>query len=255
MSLVFDTIGLDIPNEAAVSSLAERVGFNGRQTRIVRRNGILHGRCWEIGAGLEIWTLFYERQNGDLLYTDCRPAFRSRFSHRLSPWALTEFDDNGEAFIHGYLEETQTEVLFQLQNLTEATSRSFQKDLLQVGLSGIAYHARAEKEKKRSLWKNVKNLNVETDWHLRGEILALDELTNPLSGNCLVWIHVQLDGFRLEIVANKRNISGELKVGETICADIWLQGHIKGASTSTLYEGIDFRVQNSSMWQKLRRRN
>ena len=37
----------------------------------------------------------------------------------ITPWALTEYDEEGEAVIHGFREGTDCEVLFELQNLTE----------------------------------------------------------------------------------------------------------------------------------------
>src|SRR5205085_1586708 len=99
--------------------VAERAGDQGEATQLLRRGAVLHGRCWKLGEGLEVWTVLYESGTGDIFYADCRPGFRARYTQRISPWALTEYDEEGEAIVHGYCDGTETEVLFELQNLTE----------------------------------------------------------------------------------------------------------------------------------------
>src|ERR671916_381809 len=63
-------------------------------------------------------------------------------TQRISPWALTEYDEEGEAVVHGYCDGTDTEVLFELQNLTEVGPDGFRAQELYVGLCGLAYNAR-----------------------------------------------------------------------------------------------------------------
>ena len=60
MEIAFDAIGLEVPNENAVHDLAETVGKCGEQTRLTRKDGVLHGRCLNFGAGLVVWTHSYE---------------------------------------------------------------------------------------------------------------------------------------------------------------------------------------------------
>ena len=141
MDIGFDAIGIEIPNETAFNDLAEQVGVRGEASVLQRKSGLLHGRCLKIGGGLEVWTILFETGRGEVRYADCRPAFRARHSIRISPWVITEYDQEGEAVIHGFIEERETEVLFELQNLTEAGSGVFHQDTLQVGLCGLAYTA------------------------------------------------------------------------------------------------------------------
>src|SRR5438552_2056478 len=125
MNATFETIGLEVPSEKAFNFLAERAGDQGEPTQLSRRGAVIHGRCWKLGEGLEVWTVLYESGTGDVFYANCRPGFRARYTQRITPWALTEYDEEGEAVIHGYAEGTETDVLFELQNLTEVGSSGF----------------------------------------------------------------------------------------------------------------------------------
>jgi len=125
MDATFETIGLEVPSEKAINFLAERAENQGEPTQLLRRGAVLHGRCWKLGEGLEVWTVLYESGTGDVFYANCRPGFRARYMQRIAPWALTEYDEEGEAVIHGYCDGTETEVLFELQNLTEVGTSGF----------------------------------------------------------------------------------------------------------------------------------
>src|SRR5215207_2575054 len=103
MEIAFDAIGLEIPNETAFNNLAEDVGRRGEVSFLPRKSGVLHGRCLKFGAGLEVWTLLYESGKGDVVYADCRPAFRARHAQKISPWVLTESDKDGKSVIHGFI--------------------------------------------------------------------------------------------------------------------------------------------------------
>src|ERR1044072_498699 len=152
MDATFETIGLEVPSEKAINFLAERAENHGEPTQLSRRGAVLHGRCWKLGEGLEVWTVLYESETGDVFYANCRPGFRARYSQRISPWALTEYDEEGEAVIHGYCNGSDTEVLFELQNLTEVGAAGFHLPALHVGLCGLAYRARICAREMAARW-------------------------------------------------------------------------------------------------------
>jgi hypothetical protein len=263
MEIAFDAIGLEIPNEKAFNNLAENAGKRGEASRLTRKSGVLHGRCWKLGLGLEVWTVLYESQTGEVFYADCRPGFRARYVQRISPWIATEFDEEGEAVVHGFIEDTEQEVLFALQNLTEVgTNSSFQQNTLMVGLCGLAYRAEILKTKAAPFWKSYDELALsvvenENDWTLCGEIISFNHLRNPFSGSDLYWIYLNLGDFNLEILVNRRTLSGaELYVGATLRADIWLQGHVlnETARRST-YEGVDYTMRTVDFWKKFKKVN
>src|SRR5438874_13391619 len=77
MDATFETIGLEVPSEKAINFLAERAENHGEPTRLLRRGAVLHGRCWKLGEGLEVWTVLYESGTGEVFYANCRPGFRS----------------------------------------------------------------------------------------------------------------------------------------------------------------------------------
>ena len=94
--------------------------------------------------------MLYESGSGDLFYADCRPGF-VRVTFKIAPWALTEYDEEGEAVIHGYREGTDCEVLFELQNLTEVGPAGFGAQELHIGLCGLAC-ARVRRGKGKTRW-------------------------------------------------------------------------------------------------------
>ena len=84
------------------------------------------------------------------------PGFRARYIQKIAPWALTEYDEEGEAVIHGYREGTDCEVLFELQNLTEVGPTGFGAQELHIGLCGLAYRARVRRGKGKTAGRRLK---------------------------------------------------------------------------------------------------
>jgi hypothetical protein len=262
MNAAFETIGLEVPSEKAFNYLAERAGDQGEATQLNRRGAVLHGRCWKLGDGLEVWTVLYESGSGDVFYADCRPGFRAKHIQTISPWALTEYDEEGEAVVHGYREGTDCEVLFELQNLTEVGPGGFRAQDLHVGLCGLAYRARVSASSNKRSWLPLDKTAPsraahENDWSLAGRIIAFKPLKNPLSGSDLYWIEVDLEKMNLEILVNQRALRGErLAVGATLEAEIWLQGHVLDEmALRSRYEGIDRSCSTAKFWSQLKRRN
>lgn len=262
MEETFEAIGLDVPSEKDFNHLAERAGDQGEATQLLRRGAVLHGRCWKLGEGLEVWTVLYESGTGEIFYADCRPGFRARYTQRISPWALTEYDEEGEAIVHGYCDGTETEVLFELQNLTEVGPEGFRAQELHVGLCGLAYRARVCAKPERARWQSLESCAParaahENDWSLVGRVISYKPLRNPLSGGELYWAHLDLESFKLEVLINQRSLrGGALAVGATVAADVWLQGHVLDTrAMRSRYEGIDETSTRADLWRSLRRRN
>jgi hypothetical protein len=260
MEITFEAIGLEIANENAFNSLAEDVGKRGEATRLSRQSGILHGRCWKLGEGLEVWTLLYETEDGEIFYADCRAGFRAKYAQQINPWILTESDEDGEAIVHGFIQNTTTEVLFQLQNLTEVGMSVFGQSILKLGLCGLAYNVEIS-EKKEIYWKTfdetVQNVagTEANEWCFSGKVLEFETLKNPHTGNELSWIYLNLGDFNLEVLVNQRNFHGQkLKIGSTLSGELWLQGHILTESIK-LYEGVDYSNNTADFWKHLRKRN
>ncbi len=262
MEITFNAIGLEISNENAFNNLLVNADKEGEASRLARKIGVLHGKCWKLGLGLEVWTVLYESDTGDVFFADCRPGFRSRFTQKISPWILTEYTEDGEAMVHGFIESGETEVLFQLQNLTESSAFYLEKPFLNIGLCGLAYRAEVFADKQKTFWQQTDEvvLNIsanENDWNLCGEILSFQKLANPYSGNDLCWIYVDLQGFKLEVLVNQKNLFGtELKIGAYLNAEVWLQGHIFNETRiMARYEGIDWKYSNADFWKNLRKLN
>jgi hypothetical protein len=262
MNATFATIGLEVPSEKAFNYLAERAGDQGEATQLNRRGAVLHGRCWKLGEGLEVWTVLYESDGGEVFYADCRPGFRARYIQTITPWALTEYDEEGEAVVHGYREGTDCEVLFELQNLTEVGPSGFRAQELHVGLCGLAYRARVRSSAGKIRWLPLDKAAPsraahENDWSLCGRVVACKPIKNPISGSDLYWINVDLEKMNLEILVNQRSLRGDRLVpGVMLEAEVWLQGHVLDESAlRSRYEGVDFSSSAADFWARLRRRN
>ncbi len=262
MEIAFDAIGIEFSNRNAFNALAEDVGARGEISRLTRKSGVLHGRCLKLGEGLEIWNVFYESGTTGEVFANCRPGFRARYAQNISPWILTEFDEEGEAVIHGFIEGSETEVLFELQNLTEVGTGVLEQKHLKVGLCGLAHRAEVFQKEEKLLWQSFDEtaLNViaeENVWSLCGRVLAFEEIRNPLSGGEIYWIYLDTGGFKLEVLAGKRKTKGaKLKVGSFLRAEVWLQGHILNKfDLRSNYEGVDLSFHTIDFWKKFKRLN
>lgn len=261
MDIAFDAIGLEVKNQRALHELAIDVGRRGEVSELRRNDVTLHGRCFKFGRGLEVWTMLYESEPGKIVFADCRPAFRSRFYHRISPWLLTEHSVEGVAGVHGFIDDTEFEVLFELQNLTEVAPGVLDQRVLTVGLCGLAYCAEISEEPIEQKWISADESTEgsgesDSDWLVSGRIVAFDSIRNASSGADLYWILAEVFGVRLEILVNPRVLKhDQVSVGSYISAHIWLQGHISARRGRGGYEGLDPAVDPSQFWSAFRRRN
>jgi Domain of unknown function, E. rectale Gene description (DUF3881) len=268
MAELFEAIGFEVADEHSYNLLVEYVENNGLRTRTQRGEAALHGRCWKIGDGLEVWSIVYER-GSELYYADCRPAFRSRYVRTVLPWELVEYDEDGEAIVRGRLPGAP-EVVFELQNLTELDEAVFRESHLYVGLAGIAYAARVQPSTElkpvtsaplyrfelAERLEGFADKACENDYVVSGRVLSWRDVKNSVTAAELVWIYVDAGSIRIEVLANRRALRGDLKVGAEITANIWLQGHVlEERDISARYEGVDRDYEQADFWAGLRRGN
>jgi len=264
MAELFEAIGFEVADEETYTSLAEYAENSGERSYIHRRDATLHGRCWKIGGGLEVWSVLYER-DGDLFYADCRPAFRSRYVHPLRGWELIEYDEDGEAIMHGRAQE-DAEIIFELQNLTELDPKIFRESQLQVALAGLAYSVQTFPASSSDILPyrfdlaeeipRYRDNACENDYLISGSVLAWREFQNPLTSSPLVWAYVDAGAIRLELLANRHALTGKPAIGSWITANVWLQGHLLDTKEIfARYEGVDRSSEASDFWAGLRRGN
>src|SRR5262249_6429947 len=215
-----------------------------------------------LGDGLEVWSILYEHKR-ELYYADCRPAFRSRYLRSVLPWELVEYDEDGESIVRGSVEGGQ-DVVFELQNLTEVNQTVFREGHLVVAMAGLAYWVRVIQEPKKvghrfDLAETIQEYAAtacESDYFVRGRVLAWREIQNPVTGGALVWIYVDATTVAIEMMVNRRALQGLITIGATITACVWLQGHVlEESDISARYEGVDRQYEPGDFWGKLRRAN
>ncbi|HZS05909.1 MAG TPA: DUF3881 family protein [Blastocatellia bacterium] len=255
----FDAIGFAISDEQSYQALAEQAHQQGTVSRVSREQTTLHGCCWSIGNGLEVWTMLHESKEG-LFYADCRPGFRGRHTFRLHPWEITEYEEEGEATVRGFIEGGETELIFELQNLTELDPVVFRERVLTVATAGLAYHVRISRPAE-PVFKPIEKVSprrrvAENDYAVRGQILNWREITNPLTNAPLVWLFADCGRVRLELLASRNDLKGELSQGAWFSAELWLQGHIlTEKEIQARYEGVDVEFPPGDYWLMFRREN
>jgi hypothetical protein len=267
---IFGAIGFEIADEESYNLLAEYTENSGERTLIYRGDAALHGRCWKLGQGLEVWSVLYETAT-DVYYADCRPSYRSRYIHVIQPWELSEYDEDGEAVIRGRV-AGGAEVVFELQNLTEINHRAFRNSRLKVALAGLASEVHVHSAENESggplrstsshqfLHASASSNSLvelcETDYTIAGTLLAYRKLRNCVTESDLIWLFIDAKSIRLEVLASLRALDGKLCVGHSVSAKIWLQGHIlEEPEILARYEGVDHEYSKGDFWSVLKRNN
>lgn len=254
----FDAIGFKVYDAASYQALAEEAQQRGALSQARREQSVLHGCCWRLGEGLEVWTVLHESDEG-LFYADCRPAFRGRQHFKLFPWEIIEYEEDGEAIMRAQVQGTATELVFELQNITELKPADFRHNTLNAAIAGLAYRARLNKHSKEPMFMPLsqrypRRQTAENDYAIRGNIISWRELKNPRTTSHLVWVQVAMPKFNLEVLVNKTDLEGELKRGAQLSADIWLQGHLLNPrEIQARYEGLDREAAPKQYWQLLHR--
>lgn len=255
----FHAIGFNITDEASYQSLAEEAQHRGTTSKAKREQGVIHGCCWSIGSGLEVWTMLYESKDG-LFYADCRPAFRARHIFSLYPWEIAEYEEDGEAVARGVLVNSGVEIVFELQNITEVDLSRLRDRQITASVSGLAYRARVIRKTRAPLFSPLAERRprsktpTEVDYAVRGRILSWREIKNPLTASDLILIDVDAGKLRLEVLLNRADLKGELKPNGWLTSEVWMQGHIlSDKDLQARYEGLDRQVYRGSFWETLRR--
>jgi hypothetical protein len=264
---IFEAIGFDVVDEESYNLLAEYAERTGDPSTVYRADIALHGRCWKLGDGLEVWSVLYESPS-EQYYADCRPAFRSRYLYNIQPWEMAEYCEDGEAIIRARL-CPGPEVFFELQNFTEIKTTSFSKHRLHVAMAGLASAAQISRRTRSadslseihrfyplSADPGSAEDSYENEYVVSGTILAWREVLNSVTEERLVWVHIDAGKVRLEVLVNSRAVEGKPRVGSILSATVWLQGHIlQDNEVLARYEGIDQDSIRSEFWTMLRRTN
>jgi len=254
----FDAIGFCVTDPAAYHALAEEAHHHGAVSRVRREKATLHGCCWHLGEGLEVWTVLHESPEG-FFYADCRPAFRSRHLVTLFPWEITEYEADGEAVVRAVDVATNAELVFELQNMTEINPSALGDQAITATVSGLAYRAQLSARKNRPMLmplsrRRKRKSSAENDYVIRGPILAWRELKNPRTASDLILATVDTGTLKLEVLVNRADSTGEIRQGMTLSADVWLQGYILTERELLLrYEGVDLETSPKLFWSALRR--
>lgn len=260
MSEPFGAIGFKVTDDASYHALAEEAYQRGTFSKVRRSQGVLHGCCWSLGAGLEVWTMLYESKEG-LYYADCRPAFRSQYFFNFYPWEIVEYEEDGEAVTRGLILDSETEMIFELQNFTEINPNDYRERPITAAVSGLAYRAQINTRGGDPAFTHLASRHTrkkvaENDYSISGIILSWRQIKNRHTTSDLVWANVDIGLIRLEVLVNRADLKGELKRGGRLSADVWLQGHILNEKElQARYEGIDIDIPRGDYWMKLRREN
>jgi hypothetical protein len=258
MAEPFEAIGFQVTDEVSYQALAWEAYQRGTLTRIAREQGVLHGSCWSLGGGLEVWTILYESPQGTF-YADCRPAFRTYQAYQFYPWEILEFEQDGEALLTGIARDSRHEWVIALQNLTELDLGRLPQNHITAVVSGLAYRARVIRPSRQGAQLTAglsRRVAAENDYRVRGEILSWREISNPLTESHLLAFRLALGRDSLEVLVNRRDLTGTPMTGQWLSAEIWLQGYLLGEQQlRARYEGVDPQIPRHHFWRPLRSRN
>jgi len=260
MSEPFDAIGFSVSDRASYEALAEEAYQRGEISKSRRGGGVLHGCCWSLGSGLEVWTVLYESRDG-LFYVDCRPAFRGHHLFTFYPWEIIEYEQDGEAVARGLTIDTNIEMVFELQNLTEINPGDFKDRTITSSVSGLAYSAKIGARVGKPAFEPLSRVSsrkkaADNDYLIRGEVISWRQIQNLHTSSDLIRVVVDAGEIKLEIVVNRSDLRGELASGARISAEVWLQGHIlDDRALDARYEGVDRRIPAGSHWKRFSRHN
>jgi hypothetical protein len=152
-------------------------------------------------------------------------------------------------------------MVFQLQNLTEINPLDFGERALTAAISGLAYRAQVIARHGNRLFAPLSSIypkrkTSENDYAVRGVIVSWREIKNRHTTSDLIWTNIDVGSFKLEVLVNRADVKGELKVGAVLSAEVWLQGHIlNDKELQSRYEGVDLEIPPGSHWRTLRRDN
>lgn len=261
MGDIFEAIGFKLQDEAAYQQLAETVCKKGVLSIISRRNAILRGYCWPLQDGIEIWTILHESKKGTY-FADCRPAFRSRRTCKVTSWEVIEFIEDGEVLLSGSLQKH--DLIFQLQNFTDLDESAYHQSSFTANIAGLCYRAKilnstiTPQITPRSLSHTTTagTKYYENDYLVTGKILTWKELRNPLTNRVFFWMDVQVGEFRLELLVGQKQCNGTISNNAWISAEVWLQGHVvHQKEQQAKYEGLDISIPVADHWSVLKREN
>ena len=149
-----------------------------------------------------------------------------------------------------------------MQNLTEVGPEGFRAQERHVGLCGLAYRSRVCTKEERVRWQPLEEAAParaahENDWSLCGRVISFKTLRNPLSGSELYWVYLDLERFKLEVLVNRRSLrGGQLAVGATLAAEVWLQATSSiSARSSRATKASTTSYSKGDFWSHLKRRN
>jgi hypothetical protein len=257
--VIFNAIGFDVPDDEAYQALAELAEARGERSRVHRRGVTLTGHCWQVGGGIEVWTIVHEGNDGPY-YADCRPAFRARTSQPLRRWELLEYDDDGEAVLNGSIGADGLRVSFDLQNLTEIPDDALQSRELNVVVSGLAYGLSADAQGPPGIGPSRIGLATAppdgSDYRVVGRVLKASRVENSHTGRRLTLVHLDAGSLTLEVLTGRETDLAIAAPGRLLEAEVWLQGHVLTKSAVLArYEGVDPEWGVAEAWQTLRREN
>src|SRR5262249_49499335 len=161
------------------------------------------------------------------------------------PWELTEYDEDGEAIVRGSVDGTESDLIFELQNLTEVDAAIFRRQQLFVALAGLGYSASSCARRLPGRFVPTEKVvrhrqSCENDYAGRGQVLSYRRIKNSLTNSELVWAYLDTGVVKLEVIVNANDLRGEVKAGGVLSASIWLQGYIfDDEAIAARYEGVD----------------
>jgi len=247
----YEIIGFK-PEEESIMDLIGDVASKAENPKKVKRDNVEY-TILEKNYGPGIGVLVFVDDKGSI---HCSvPAFKGKYKQTFEVSNVIPTGCGNEGIIEGFVKTadgSKCTVCFSPANFLEANVWKLKRgDKINARIAGLCYSLEAFKPKseKKVMDKGpmkgeevdfgfmgyIMPANMQSKEHsdkylLRGEILEVETLKNSMTSDELLRLHIDTKTIKLEILANKKYLVGDAKIGNYIFARVWLQGYVEGNS-------------------------
>src|SRR3989338_5699121 len=213
----YEIIGFK-PEEESIMDLIVDVASKAENPKKVKRDNVEY-TILEKNYGPGIGVLVFVDDKGSI---HCSvPAFKGKYKQTFEVSNVIPTGCGNEGIIEGFVKTadgSKCTVCFSPANFLEANVWKLKRgDKINARIAGLCYSLEAFKPKSEKKVMDKGPMEVET-------------LKNSMTSDELLRLHIDTKTIKLEILANKKYLVGDAKIGNYIFARVWLQGYVEGNS-------------------------
>lgn len=217
------TIWYDLAEAALEQGTAQTVPYGDNYVEVYR---------WSVGEGIEVVAVDSDPEEHTIIALF--PAFRARQSATVQ--AISLIRDHAAPIGYLAFEFGGEQVSCFLTNLLTAAQLPRPNKPAMLRVCGLAESINLFWENPTGGLLSLQDQGQESDpaWvDFNGRIQEYASLTNPASGDELLWMRLAIEGMPdLEVVTTVENVAGTPVVGQMAAGRCWLQGQVEEAEVA-----------------------